>query len=133
MENVIEIKVPKDDVAFLKIRETLSRIGIPTQKDGELPTLWQSCHILQKQGRYYIVHFKEMFLIDKKESKTVITNEDIARRDAIAFLLNEWGLVELLEPIDKGDTKVFVVAFKDKENWQLKPKYTMRKIKKDEE
>ena len=91
LEQMVEVRLKSDD-DFLKVRETLTRIGVASRKDK---TLFQSCHILHKQGRYFIVHFKELFALDGKPAN--FGEEDVARRNAIANLLDEWGLIELVE------------------------------------
>lgn len=116
----------KDD--FLKVRETLSRIGVASKKDR---TLYQSCHILHKQGRYYIVHFKELFALDGKP--TDITENDLSRRNAIAKLLQDWELVKIVdaksiqtpEPIFLSQVKI--ISHKEKDEWNLVPKYNIGK------
>lgn len=121
---------------FLKIKETLTRIGAPAyNKDPNTPgkVLWQSCHILYKRQRYYIVHFKEMFLLDGKQSRTTITTEDLARRNAIALLLQQWGLLEIVDPRRVAtpspapiDT-LKIIPYKDKSQWSLRTKYEIGK------
>ena len=115
------LKEPDD---FLKIRETLSRIGVASRKEKKL---YQSCHILHKQGRYFIVHFKELFALDGKN--TNLSENDIARRNRIAALLSDWGLVEI-----KGDTdpiaplsQIKIISFKEKDEWILETKYNIGK------
>ena len=116
----------KDD--FLKVRETLTRIGVASKKDN---ILYQSCHILHKQGKYYIVHFKELFALDGKPSD--ISENDLSRRNAIAKLLQEWGLVKVVnvkqietpEPIFLSQIKI--ISHKDKDGWDLVPKYNIGK------
>ena len=117
----VELKEPDD---FLKIRETLSRIGVASRKERKL---YQSCHILHKQGRYFIVHFKELFALDGKN--TNLSENDIARRNRIATLLSDWGLVEI-----KGDTdpiaplsQIKIISFKEKDEWILETKYNIGK------
>ena len=114
----------EDPENFLKIKETLSRIGVASKKDN---TLYQSCHILHKQGRYFITHFKELFALDGKE--TNINENDISRRNSIAVLLSDWGLVEII-----GDTEpkaplsqIKVISFKEKNEWDLETKYNIGK------
>jgi hypothetical protein len=120
----VEIKL-KDDVAFLKIKETLTRMGVAPKRDEK--TLYQSAHILHKQGRYAIVHFKEMFLLDGKPSD--FSESDKARRDTVARLLEEWGLLTILDKAALGGqtASVKVISFLDKPNWTLVPKYTVGK------
>lgn len=113
---------------FLKIRETLTRIGVSSRKEKKL---YQSCHILHKQGRYYIVHFKELFVLDGKEAS--ITDNDIQRRNRIASLLQDWGLLTLVQPIDESTmaplNQIKIIPFSDKENWILESKYNIGKKK----
>jgi hypothetical protein len=121
----IEIVLTNAD-NFLLVKETLTRIGVASKKDN---TLWQSCHILHKQGRYAIMHFKQMFLLDGK-THTDYTENDRARTNTIANLLDDWGLVAI---VDKSKTEhpivpvshLKIVAFKDKKNWNLVPKYSI--------
>jgi hypothetical protein len=124
---MLEVTLPEPD-NFLKVRETLTRIGIASRKDKKL---YQSCHILHKQGRYYIVHFKELFALDGKESN--ITSNDVERRNTIAGLLQDWGLLKVLD-VSKADPKaslsqIKVVSHKEKEEWELVPKYSIGKKK----
>jgi len=124
-ESMLEITLPEPD-NFLKIRETLTRIGIASRKERKL---YQSCHILHKQGRYFIVHFKELFALDGKESN--ITSNDVERRNTIAHLLQDWGLLKILAP-SKADPKaslsqIKVVTHKEKDDWELVPKYNIGK------
>lgn len=124
VETLVEVKLAKED-DFLKVRETLTRIGVASKKDK---TLYQSCHILHKQGRYYIVHFKELFKLDGKPSN--FEEDDVGRRNTIANLLAEWGLVTL---VDKRKTEtpvapvsqVKILAYSDKEEWNLVAKYNV--------
>ena len=130
INNLIEIKLKEPD-DFLKIKETLSRIGIASKKDK---TLYQSCHILHKQGKYYIVHFKELFELDGKPSN--MSENDIQRRNTIANLMAEWGLVKLVDPAKTKDnvaplSQIKILPFKDKSQWQLVSKYTIGKKKKE--
>ena len=124
-DNMLEItlKLPDD---FLKVRETLSRIGVASRKEKKL---YQSCHILHKQGKYYIVHFKELFALDGKE--TNLSENDIGRRNRIASLLSDWGLVSVLgqlEPIAPL-SQIKIIAFKEKNDWTLETKYNIGKSK----
>ena len=126
-EQMLEVVLKEPD-DFLKIRETLSRIGVASRKERKL---YQSCHILHKQGRYYIVHFKELFALDGKE--TNLSENDIARRNTIANLLGDWGLVEV-----KGDSssvaplsQIKIISFKEKDEWTLETKYNIGKKKED--
>jgi hypothetical protein len=124
-ESMLEVTLPEPD-NFLKVRETLTRIGIASRKEQKL---FQSCHILHKQGRYFIVHFKELFALDGKASD--ITSGDIERRNAIAGLLQDWELLNIITPA-KADPKaslsqIKVVSYKEKEEWELVPKYNIGK------
>lgn len=113
---------------FLKVRETLSRIGVASRKDN---TLYQSCHILHKQGRYFIVHFKELFTLDGKDAD--LSDNDLERRNTIARLLSDWGLVDILNeeihtqfaPLNQ----IKIISYKDKENWNLVTKYNIGRKK----
>lgn len=126
--SMVEVKLEQPD-DFLKIKETLTRIGILHNKSR---TLYQSCHILHKQGKYFIVHFKEMYIFDNKE--TSLTVSDVMRRNAIAGLLQEWGLLKLLNPeviVNKVPiSDLEILSFQDKKNWILKSKYNIGGIKK---
>lgn len=126
----VEITLDNED-AFLKVRETLTRIGVSSRKEK---ILYQSCHILHKQGRYVILHFKELFALDGKPS--TITENDIQRRNAIAKLLQEWGLVRIinmkvvennLAPLHQ----IKIISYKEKDDWQLITKYTIGKKSQD--
>ena len=122
---MLEIKLGEPD-DFLKIRETLSRIGVASRKERKL---YQSCHILHKQGRYYIVHFKELFALDGKD--TNLSENDIARRNTITNLLKDWGLVEILgsaEPVAPL-SQIKVLSYREKEEWILETKYNIGKKK----
>ena len=123
-EQLLEIGLAEPD-DFLKVRETLSRIGVASRKERKL---YQSCHILLKQGRYYIVHFKELFALDGK--KTNITINDMARRNTIANLLKDWGLVTIIseseyEPAPLSQIKI--LTYKEKSEWSLETKYNIGK------
>ena len=122
-ESMLEVTLPEPD-NFLKVRETLTRIGIASRKEN---TLYQSCHILHKQGRYFIVHFKELFALDGKESN--ITSGDIERRNAIAGLLQDWELLKILTPAQADQkaslSQIKVVSYKEKADWELVPKYNI--------
>lgn len=122
-ESMLEIILPEPD-NFLKVRETLTRIGIASRKDNKL---YQSCHILHKQGRYFIVHFKELFALDGKESN--ITASDIERRNAIALLLQDWDLLKLVNKLSTDTASILsqikVVSYKEKNEWELVPKYNI--------
>ena len=124
-EQMLEISLKEPD-DFLKVRETLSRIGVASRKERKL---YQSCHILHKQGRYYIVHFKELFALDGKE--TNLSENDIARRNTIAKLLDDWDLVKLLgtaEPVAPL-SQIKVLSYREKEDWTLETKYNIGKKK----
>ena len=121
--SMLEVMLSEPD-DFLKIRETLTRIGVASRKDQKL---FQSCHILHKQGRYFIVHFKELFLLDGKPSS--LLENDIQRRNTIATLLADWGLVSLVNPESAKDLaplrQIKVIPFKEKTQWELCPKYNI--------
>ena len=124
IQEMIEVKLNEPD-DFLKVRETLTRIGIASRKEK---TLFQSCHILHKQGKYYIVHFKELFALDGKT--TNFTENDQARRNSIANLLAEWELVELVETDKSAEptvplSQLKILSFKEKDEWNLTPKYNI--------
>ena len=122
----VGLKEPDD---FLKVRETLSRIGVASRKDK---TLFQSCHILHKQGKYFIVHFKELFALDGKD--TNISENDIARRNTIANLLSDWGLVKVMKTDEVKSapiSQIKVISFKEKNDWKLETKYNIGKKKED--
>ena len=125
-DNMIEVKLNEGD-DFLKVRETLTRIGVASRKDK---TLYQSCHILHKQGRYFIVRFKELFALDGKPSN--FSDSDISRRNTIANLLAEWGLLKLVTPdLSKEPiapiSQIKVLPFKEKDQWNLTAKYNIGK------
>ena len=115
---------------FLKVKETLTRIGVASRKDK---ILYQSCHILHKQGKYYIVHFKELFALDGKQAD--ITDNDLQRRNTIAKLLSDWGLVKIVDPTVIFDqaplSQIKVIAYKDKDDWDLQAKYNIGKKRTD--
>ena len=122
-EKMLEVSLKEPD-DFLKIRETLSRIGVASRKERKL---YQSCHILHKQGRYYIVHFKELFALDGKI--TNLSENDVARRNTIANLLRDWGLVEVIgnsEPVAPL-SQIKIISFKEKDDWTLETKYNIGK------
>ena len=124
-EQMLEITLKEPD-DFLQVRETLSRIGVASRKERKL---YQSCHILHKQGRYYIVHFKELFALDGKQ--TNLSENDIARRNTITNLLKDWGLVEVLgeaEPVAPL-SQIKVLSFREKDEWELCTKYNIGKKK----
>jgi len=121
--DMLEVTLNEPD-DFLKIRETLTRIGVASRKDNKL---YQSCHILHKQGRYFIVHFKELFLLDGKKSN--LEENDVGRRNTIATLMSDWGLLsvdnkEQLQPIAPL-RQIKIISFKDKDQWELCPKYNI--------
>ena len=124
-EHMLEVGLKEPD-DFLKVRETLSRIGVASRKERKL---YQSCHILHKQGRYYIVHFKELFALDGK--KTNLSENDIARRNTIAKLLNDWDLINILgEVTDVAPlSQIKVLSFNEKSEWTLETKYNIGKKK----
>ena len=125
--DMVEVSLSEPD-DFLKVRETLTRIGVASRKERKL---YQSCHILHKQGRYYIVHFKELFALDGK--KTNLTNNDVQRRNRIAQLLSDWGLVNVIEKTSIEDiaplNQIKVLSFKDKDEWTLESKYNIGRKK----
>ena len=120
---MLEVSLNEPD-DFLKIRETLTRIGVASRKDQKL---YQSCHILHKQGRYFIVHFKELFLLDGKQSNLI--ENDVQRRNTIATLLQDWGLINIMNPEVAKDLaplrQIKVIPFKEKSQWELCPKYNI--------
>ena len=126
-EQMLEVGLKEPD-DFLKIRETLSRIGVASRKEK---ILYQSCHILHKQGKYYITHFKELFALDGKD--TNLSENDIARRNTIAKLLSDWGLVEVKGTTDPAAplSQIKIIAFKEKDDWTLETKYNIGKKKED--
>ena len=122
-EKMLEVKLKEPD-DFLKVRETLSRIGVASRKER---TLYQSCHILHKQGRYYIVHFKELFALDGKD--TNLYENDISRRNSIASLLSDWGLIDIIGSSEPKAplSQIKVIAYKEKNEWTLETKYNIGK------
>jgi hypothetical protein len=121
--SMLEVTLNEPD-DFLKVRETLTRIGVASRKDNKL---YQSCHILHKQGRYFIVHFKELFLLDGKKSN--LEENDVARRNTIATLMSDWGLISIdnknkAEPLAPL-RQIKIIPFKEKNNWELCPKYNI--------
>ena len=130
-EKMLEIQLKEPD-DFLKVRETLTRIGVASRKDKKL---FQSCHILHKQGRYFIVHFKELFALDGKFAN--FSENDLERRNTIAHLLSDWGLVTILNKEDIQNkaplSQIKVLAFKEKDEWDLQAKYNIGKKVDDEE
>tara|TARA_Y100000385_G_scaffold283361_1_gene339365 strand:+ start:686 stop:1090 length:405 start_codon:yes stop_codon:yes gene_type:complete len=122
----IEVKLPTQD-SFLKIKETLTRIGISSRKERKL---YQSCHILHKKGRYAILHFKELFILDGKQN--TFTDEDRARRNTIVNLLDEWDLLGLVDQTSTEEpvaplNQIKIISFKEKNNWDLEVKYNIGK------
>jgi len=126
LSKFVEVVLTEQD-DFLKVRETLTRIGVSSRKEK---VLYQSCHILHKQGKYYIVHFKELFALDGKPSN--ISENDIQRRNAIAVLLEEWSLVKIINPNILTDNiaplhQIKIISFKEKDEWDLIAKYNIGK------
>ena len=125
--DMVEVSLGEPD-DFLKVRETLTRIGVASRKERKL---YQSCHILHKQGRYYIVHFKELFALDGKN--TNLTVNDVQRRNRIAQLLSDWGLVSVVDAKSIEDiaplNQIKVLSFKDKDEWTLESKYNIGRKK----
>ena len=123
--DMIEVLLKEPD-DFLKVRETLTRIGVASRKERKI---YQSCHILHKQGKYYIVHFKELFALDGKSAN--ITQNDVQRRNRIAQLLSDWGLVEIVKETEIKEvaplSQIKVIAFKEKGEWALESKYNIGK------
>ena len=127
LETLVEVRLGEED-DFLKVRETLTRIGVASRKDK---TLYQSCHILHKQGRYFIVHFKELFLLDGKPSN--LNTNDLQRRNTITTLLSDWGLVSIVNN-DQAKEKaplrqIKIIPHRDKVNWELLAKYSIGNTK----
>ena len=125
--SMLEVTLNEPD-DFLKVRETLTRIGVASRKDNKL---YQSCHILHKQGRYFIVHFKELFLLDGKKSN--LEENDVARRNTIATLMSDWGLVSIYdktkaEPL-APHRQIKIIPFKEKDDWELCPKYNIGNVR----
>jgi len=128
VDGLLEVKLSEDE-DFLKVKETLTRVGVASRKEKRL---YQSCHILHKRGCYYIVHFKELFLLDGKPSD--FTDDDRARRNTIASLLEEWGLVKIVKPDEfkeprAGLNQIKILPHKEKPDWVLESKYTVGKKK----
>ena len=126
IDSMVEVTLKNDEV-FLKVKETLTRIGVASRKNK---ALYQSCHILHKQQKYYIVHFKELFALDGKP--TNFDQEDMGRRNTIANLLEEWGLVKINDPERTSEpvaplSQTKIISFKDKDQWELIPKYNIGK------
>jgi hypothetical protein len=131
INELVEVTLPDPD-NFLKVRETLSRMGVASKKDK---TLYQSCHILHKQGRYYIVHFKQLFLLDGKQSD--FTDDDKGRLNTIANLLHEWELVGLVDKSKSDDpiaplSQIKIISHKEKNEWNLVVKYNIGKKRKED-
>jgi hypothetical protein len=122
-DDMLEIVLNEPD-DFLKVRETLTRIGVASRREKKL---YQSCHILHKQGRYFIVHFKELFLLDGKKSNLELS--DLQRRNSITTLLADWGLVQIVDPNRAADCaplrQIKIIGFKEKDEWSLCPKYNI--------
>jgi hypothetical protein len=129
-DQMVEVTLNEPD-DFLKVRETLTRIGVASRKEKKL---YQSCHILHKQGRYYIVHFKELFALDGKRAN--LFQNDVQRKNRIAQLLQDWGLVKIVNVDQVADaaplSQIKVLAFKDKHEWTLESKYNIGKKKQPE-
>lgn len=128
LESLIEVRLGEED-DFLKVRETLTRIGVASRKDK---TLYQSCHILHKQGKYYIVHFKELFALDGKP--TDFSAEDQGRRNTVVKLLSDWGLIAVVDPDKIVDpqtplNQIKILPFKEKNEWSLVTKYNIGRKK----
>jgi hypothetical protein len=128
IDSLVEVRLGEED-DFLKVRETLTRIGVASRKDS---TLYQSCHILHKQGKYYIVHFKELFALDGKPSN--FSDEDKGRRNTIAKLLADWGLIAVVDSDKITDpvtplSQIKILPFKEKDQWNLVTKYTIGRKK----
>ena len=124
---MLEVTLNEPD-DFLKVREPLTRIGVASRKDNKL---YQSCHILHKQGRYFIVHFKELFLLDGKKSN--LEENDVARRNTIATLMSDWGLVSIYDKTKAEPLaplrQIKIIPFKEKEDWELCPKYNIGNVR----
>jgi hypothetical protein len=122
--DMLEISLNEPD-DFLKIKETLTRIGVASQRDGN--TLFQSCHILHKQGHYFITHFKELFLLDGKPSN--LTENDLERRNTITNLLSDWGLLDIIKPDSKHGfaplKQIKIISHREKDEWNLESKYSI--------
>ena len=128
-ESMVEVVLKEPD-DFLKVRETLTRIGVASRKEKKL---YQSCHILHKQGRYYIVHFKELFALDGKKAN--LSTNDVQRRNRIVQLLSDWGLISISAKETIADvaplSQIKVLAYKEKGDWTLESKYNIGKKKED--
>ena len=128
INDLIEVTLPNDE-SFLKVKETLTRIGVASRQERKL---YQSCHILHKQGKYYIVHFKELFMLDGRVSN--FGEEDCGRRNTIVNLLEEWALVKSVDPSKVEDpvaplSQIKILPFKEKSEWELVPKYSIGRKK----
>ncbi len=124
VETLFEVE-PLDKDQFLKVRETLTRIGIPSRQNGE-QVLWQTCHVLHKKGKYYICHFKQLFLLDGRTRVTDYSEEDEDRLEYVVSLLEEWGLVRgILAPRKTHPNGLTIIPFREKNQWACKAKYTM--------
>lgn len=126
VDDLVEVELPSDE-GFLKVKETLTRIGIASKKDKKI---FQSCHILHKQGKYYIVHFKELFMLDGKINS--FSDEDKARRNTIVNLLEEWELISVVKPAMVEDpiaplSQIKILPYKEKDQWELVAKYSIGK------
>ena len=130
-DQMVEVILNEPD-DFLKVRETLTRIGVASRKEKKI---YQSCHILHKQGKYYIVHFKELFALDGKHAN--LTVNDVQRRNRIVNLISDWGLVTMVKPDSVTDVaplnQIKVLSYKDKDDWTLENKYNIGKKKRVEE
>jgi hypothetical protein len=131
LDNLIEVRIGEEE-DFLKIKETLTRIGVASRKEN---ILYQSCHIFHKQGKYYIVHFKEMFVLDGKPSN--FSEEDKGRRNKIVELLQDWGLLKVMDPEKIKDplasiSQIKIISHKEKGNWVLEAKYNMGRKKRND-
>jgi hypothetical protein len=126
--DMLEISLDEPD-DFLKIKETLTRIGVSSKKEHN--TLYQSCHILHKQGRYFIVHFKELFMLDGKPSN--FTLDDVARRNSITTLLSDWGLLTIVDPSTAEEKttlrNIKIISHRDKRDWHLESKYSIGNVR----
>jgi|TARA_B100000035_G_C21007902_1_gene558191 hypothetical protein len=131
VDMMVEVSLRQPD-DFLKVRETLTRIGVASRKEKKL---FQSCHILHKKGKYYIVHFKELFALDGKHAN--LTSNDVERRNRITKLLSDWGLVDIASPESLGElaplNQIKVISYKDKGEWILESKYNIGKKKSGED
>ena len=128
IDSLVEVTLP-DDKKFLMIKETLTRVGVASRKESKL---YQSCHILHKQGRYYIVHFKELFMLDGKTND--FSEEDMGRRNTIVKLLEEWGLIVPVNPAKIVEpqaplSQIKIISHKEEDQWELVPKYSIGRKK----